>query len=778
VPASCGRAARIFARALALLCALCLQSHAAQQSLAVTPRLEGVVRDQAGAPVAGAEVVLSDDSHALRTSTDEGGRFSFTPATLTGAETLAVRARGFASYERRLGARGVGETLFEIVLSPAPLAEALTVTATRTETRLGETAASVVVLSDAELEATAAATLDDALRQQVPGFQLFRRSGSRTANPTSQGVSLRGVGASGASRAVVLADGIPLNDPFGGWVYWGRVPREGVSRVEVLRGGASALYGSDALGGAVQLITRRPQQAPQASLELSYGSQRTPDASLYAAARRGLWGASLAAESFATDGYVPVERAARGLTDVPADSRRASLVLTLERALEDRGRAFVSGSLYGESRANGTRLQTNRTHLRQLSAGVDWRTHGAGEFQARVYGGTQVFDQTFTAVADDRNSETLTRLQRVPAQFTGASAQWSRALGTRLALVAGAEAREVRGASDEIAYVRGAPTAFVGAGGRERSQGLFLQGSARVTPKTFLTATARADRWRNYAAFEATRPIAATSPAALRVFHDRAESSFSPRLSLLHKLTGRVSLFASGGRAFRAPTLNELYRSFRVGEVLTLANSDLSAERLAGGEAGAGVSALGGRLDARGAFFWAEVTRTVANVTVAQTPALITRQRQNLGRTRSRGFEFDAEARPSKRLVLSAGYAFTDARVVSFPPNASLEGLLIPQIPRSVFTFRARYLPTAKVTLGLQGRASSAQFDDDQNRLPLASYFTLDALASKRLSRHADIFAAAENLFNQRYDIGRTPVRTLGAPLFVRVGLRLRFGAR
>src|ERR671929_131193 len=104
---------------------------------------------------------------------------------------------------------------------------------------------------------TSAATLDDALRQ-VPGFTLFRRTGSRVANPTSQGVSLRGVGASGASRALVLADGIPLNDPFGGWVYWGRVPRASVERIEVLRGGASSLYGSSALGGVVNLITRRP----------------------------------------------------------------------------------------------------------------------------------------------------------------------------------------------------------------------------------------------------------------------------------------------------------------------------------------------------------------------------------------------------------------------------------------------------------------------------------------------------------------------------------------
>src|SRR5437867_7540150 len=94
--------------------------------------------------------------------------------------------------------------------------DTITVTATRTPTRLSDTPASVVVMSRQTIAATAAPTVDDALRQ-VPGLALFRRSGSRTANPTSQGVSLRGVGASGASRALVLDDGIPPNDAFGGW---------------------------------------------------------------------------------------------------------------------------------------------------------------------------------------------------------------------------------------------------------------------------------------------------------------------------------------------------------------------------------------------------------------------------------------------------------------------------------------------------------------------------------------------------------------------------------
>jgi outer membrane receptor protein involved in Fe transport len=190
------------------------------------------------------------------------------------------------------------------------------------------------------------------------------------------------------------------------------------------------------------------------------------------------------------------------------------------------------------------------------------------------------------------------------------------------------------------------------------------------------------------------------------------------------------------------------------------------------------VTSFNGRFNFRGTFFWTEINRPIANVTLNVAPALITRQRQNLGRTRSRGIELESEARLGEHLTISGGYLFADAAVLRFPANTALEGLRIPQVARHQLTFQIRYANPALINFGLQARAAGSQFDDDQNLFPLDRYFTLDVLASRRIAHSIELFIAAENLLNQRYEIGRTPITTIGPPLSVRFGLRVRLGSQ
>ena len=110
--------------------------------------------------------------------------------------------------------------------------------------------------------------------------------------------------------------------------------------------------------------------------------------------------------------------------------------------------------------------------------------------------------------------------------------------------------------------------------------------------------------------------------------------------------------------------------------------------------------------------------------------------------------------------------------------SAALEGLRVPQVPRHTLAFRADYAAPRAYTLSLQGRLAGGQFDDDLNQLPLKRFFTLDAFASRTFADGLELFLAAENLTGTRYEVGRTPVTTLGPPPLVRLGLRVRLGPR
>jgi outer membrane receptor protein involved in Fe transport len=651
---------------------------------------------------------------------------------------------------------------------PPRLEEQVTVTAARGEARLADTPASVAVLPRAALDATAAPAVDDALRQVV-GFSLFRRTGSRAANPTAQGVSLRGLGASGASRALVLADGLPLNDPFGGWVYWARVPRLAVERVEVLRGGASDLYGSGALGGAVQLVTRPFPSGPQLEAETSGGGQGTLDLSSTARWGRGPWAARLSAQGFRTEGYVPVEEASRGAVDTEAASRHVSVDALVERRAFGAGRVFARGMAYGEERENGTPLQVNDTSVGLGALGLDWGAPESGRGSVRAWGQTQVFRQSFSAVSADRSREDLTRTQRVPADALGVSAQWGRLAGRRHHLLAGVEGRLVEGTTRETVFVRGVATTGIDAGGQDRGGALFLQDRFQAHPRLLLTGSLRLDGWWHRDGRTVTTPLA-TGVAATVEHPERSEAAWSPRLGALFRAGPSLSLTASAYGAFRAPTLNELYRSFRVGETVTLANAGLEAERLGGGEAG--LLLLRGGRSLRLTAFSADVRDAVANVTVSSSPGLLTRQRRNVGRTRSRGLEAEAELRIASRGTLAAGYALTDARVTSFPEDPSLEGRRLPQVPRHQATLQARY--ESEWRLALQARWSSAAFEDDRNQLALDGALQLDVLLARAVGGGLEVFAAAENLLDAELVVARTPVPSLAAPRLLRAGLRLR----
>jgi len=663
--------------------------------------------------------------------------------------------------------------------SPAPTRlEPVVVTPTRLEQQAGDAPASVTVISREDVRQSASQTVDDLLRQ-VPGFSLFRRTSSVVGHPTTQGLSLRGIGPSGTSRALVLLDGVPINDPFGGWVYWNRIPLQSIEQIEVVHGGGSSVWGNGALGGVVHILTRRPVERA-AFFETSYGSYDTRNFDLLLTEAKGPLRLSLEGNYFDTGGYPIVKESRRGAIDIDATSRHSTFNGRVELVDSPDLSLFASGNYFDEDRGNGTPLQFNRTGAGAFATGGRLRAGDFGELAAAVYGHFQEFRSTFSTQAADRNSETLALDQTVPSTSAGGYLQWNRRFGSHL-VASGGDIRWVDGETQEKVYVSGAFARTRIAGGEQLIGGVFLQDVYTPHPAWELVGGIRGDYWRSYHGTRRdTPPPAGSGIPASQEFSDLDRILASPRIAALFHATSSTDVRASAYQGFRVPTLNELYRVFRVRNDVTVANEHLRPERLTGGELG--VQQRWGPLEARVTAFWNEVRDLVANVTLAtplpDCPAGTTcRQRQNLDLSRIRGFESELELRLTREWRFVASYLFSDARVVEAPQQPTLEGNRLAQVPEHNVTLGVRYTHPAIATVSATARYVGGQFEDDLNTLPLGSYVVLDLFVSRALAKWAEAFVGVENLFGQTYSTGRTSegVVSIGAPRLVHGGLRLAF---
>ncbi len=729
--------------------------------------IHGTVVDSTGTPVFGAEIVYRSAAGTRVANSELSGYFSVERAAEAG--TLQISFPGFAFVTVEITPRMTVENM-RFVLVPAANLERIQVSS-GAEDLIPAVPSSEFAISSQQVNVAGSLVVDDLLRQ-APGFSTYRRSSSLFANPSSQGVSLRGVGASATSRTAVLLDGIPLNDPFGGWVYWGRVSRASIESMEVSNGAASDLYGGGALGGVINVHTRPPQES-FATADISYGSMSTPDISFAGGTALGDWTIGGTMQAFRTGGYILVPPDERGPVDTNAGTADLAGRLEVGYSLGEQGRIFARASGFGESRRNGTPLQKNDTTLPEFDLGLDWAPSRAGHLSVRLYGSTELFHQTFSSVAPDQSVESLTNVQTNPSQQIGFIGTWSQLLHEKHNVTAGLEARDIRGHSEETNYRLSVPTALADAGGRQHSWGFFVQDAFLLAPNWVLTFGGRIDTWNNNSGYQNRTPLP-DGNTVRATFPERSETAFSPRVSLLRSFHNGLALSASVYQAFRAPYLNELYRNFRVGNVITLANPALTAEHLTGGEAGFSLQRWQNRLTVRGDFFWSDISNPVANVTLKSTPVLITRQKENLGLTQARGFELAGEVQVKPRFKVSAAYLFVDSTVVNFAANPALVGLFLPQVPQNQFSVQASYLGQHWLA-GIQARFLGNQFDDDLNQLPLGQAFSLDAQVSRELVHHTSVFFAVQNLTNDRFLVARSPVENVGPPIFVRGGLRFEF---
>ena len=619
----------------------------------------------------------------------------------------------------------------------------------------------------------------DQLLKDVPGVQLFRRSDAHSGHPTSQGVTLRALGGNASSRALLVLDGVPQSDPFGGWVNWPAYDPEDLTGINIIRGGGSVANGPGALAGTIEMTSRNDAGVGG---EIDGGSR----GSLEARGRLGMvaWGGvlGLSARGERSNGFVPVTEDTRGPADERAPYREWSSRGRWVKPLSGSTELQASVSGFHDRRTRGTDFTQNRTN----GADASIRLVGRGDWQwsALAYSQWRNLLSSFASVSPGRTTATRVSLQdSVPSHGLGASLEVRPPIGGGVELRIGADARRTDGESRELfSYVAGDPTRRRLAGGETSTAGLFTEVSTDVGAIT-LTGGARLDHWQisNGHLFEK----AIADGGVLRDDQDPSRDGWLPttRAGVQAPLGGGVSFRSAAYLGWRMPTLNELFRPFRAGADATAANPDLDPERLAGAEAGFDYSR--GRFNLSVTGFVNRLRDAIANVTLAHGPGVFPgvgfvsasgtySERQNVRAVNVRGIEASAEWSKGPWSV-RAGASVTHARLDAKDAAAFLDGLRPAQTPRFAGTLAASWEKAGKGA-SLVLRRVGAQFDDDLNTDVLKGATTIDAFASWPLTRRLQLVARGENLTNALVMAGINGDGSIerATPRTLWIGLRVR----
>lgn len=666
--------------------------------------------------------------------------------------------------------------LLSFLLAAQPTPD-IVVTGRGLQAPAGEEVFSTQTVDRDRLTSSASGRLEDILRD-VPGFQLFRRSDARSANPTSQGATLRALGGNASSRLLLVLDGVPQTDPFGGWVSWPAYDPERLGEARVTRGGGSGVQGPGALAGTIELASATPDQLRGPGGRFAYGSRDSFDAHAGLGLRLGGGFLAVSGAWARGDGFVPVVRGQRGPADRPSPYEQGSVALRGVAPLPGGTELQASALLFSDERERGTALSDIRTR------GADGSLRLVGRrWSALAYVQTRDFYNSFASVDASRTAATRTAEQySVPATGLGARAEVRPDLGREVELRLGGDWRRTEGETRELfAFVAGAGTRGRVAGGRTQTLGGFAEAAWTARDLT-LTAGGRIDRWTVSDGRLHERVLATGAVLTDSAFRDRAGWEPTGRAGLAWRAAAGLTLRSAAYLGWRLPTLNELYRPFRVGADATAANAELAPERLRGIEAGldwrpadrtrVGLTLFSNRLEG-----------AIANVTLGRGPGSFPgvgfvgaagdyRRRANLDSIEAKGVEVDARHALGE-WVLSAGWAWVDSKVESSGAALALDGLRPAQTPRHSLSSTLAWTG-ARARASVTARYSGAQYEDDLNRQLLPGAFTLDAAALVPLSRRLAVEARAENLTDARVLAGITGdgIRERATPRTLWIGLR------
>ena len=628
---------------------------------------------------------------------------------------------------------------------------------------------SVVAYSSSEIEretiiSAPSGRIEDVL-SNVAGFQQFRRSDSRSSNPSAQGVTLRALGGNATSRALVLLDGVPIADPFFGYVPLNSINPEQLSSIRVTRGGGSGPFGAGALAGTIELQSADAATLGPFDASLLANNRGATEATASLSQELGAgfgvitgrWDRGQGFFTTADDQRVPAS--ARARFDSWSVGIRGAAPLSDTVELQMRAAAFRDDRTLRFDGADSS-SEGQDASLRIVGRG-DWEFDALAYMQARNFSNIVISSTRFVRVLDQRNT---------PSTGLGGKFELRPPVGNDHTLRIGADYRHADGELQEDAYsaFTGALTQRRRAGGVNTNLGLFAENDWSLGALT-LTGGLRADRTRIsegfYRALDASGALVTETIASTR-----SDWAVSWRAGAAFEASDALTLRAAAYTGMRLPTLNELYRPFVVFPVVTQANAELKNELLEGFEVGFDLmptEAVSFSLTA----FDNRVKNAIANVTLQ--PNL--RQRQNLPAIDAQGVEAVMRVRTGS-IKLDGSLAFTDATIDGRDASLALDSNRPPQTPRWAASATLGWSPKSDWDIALTLRHVGAQFEDDQEIDRLESATTLGVFAQVPLKDRFKIVLRGENLSDERIATRNAGgAIDLGTPRTIWAGLRYGF---
>ena len=641
----------------------------------------------------------------------------------------------------------------------------IVVTGTGLEAPPAAPAYDVQTIDRERLVSTASGRIEDAL-SAAAGFQQFRRSDSRSANPSAQGVTLRSLGGNATSRSLVLLDGVPLADPFFGYIPLSAIAPETLARVRVTRGGGAGAFGAGAVAGTIELDSAGARELDLLSAEALVNDRGETTLSAALAPELGQGFAVLTGRwdrgqgFWTTPASQRVAASARARYESWSLGARAVAPLAPDLELQARVAAFDDGRTLRFKGADSTSSGQDAS-LRLVGRG-DWQFDVLAYLQARNFSNVVISATTFRRTLDQR---------RTPSTGWGGKAELRPPVGESLVLRLGSDWRVAEGGLQEEAYNggTGALTARRRAGGRNSDLGFYLENDLTLGALK-LTAGARADRWTIRDGYFTERNAAGTVTIDNR-FAGRSGWDGSFRGGAVIELGGGVALRGSAYTGLRLPTLNELYRPFVVFPVTTRANAALRNERLEGFEAGIDLRPSEA-VDLSLTAFDNRVKHAIANVTIGNN----LRERRNVDAVHAQGIEL-ATALRLGQFRFDGSLAWTDAEVEGSGASLALDGKRPAQTPRLAAHASLGWTPAERWQFAATLKHVGAQFEDDLETDLLPAATTLDLYAQVPLGWRLSLVLRAENLFDETV-VTRNVAGSLdlGTPRTLWAGLRISMG--